>query len=306
MEVYRGGLAGVLQWTALDHLHIPWLKINFGLVNGFWTFEIPSPAGDFQSDHAEILQKWLQAAWNLMEGHEQKTENPPSLWGNLLEERGIMVRTRLDFPGNWGLGSSSTALALLAKWLSVDARRLYALAQNGSGYDLEVALQNSSILYQLPRQIEGHLFPSMNGTEPIVQRIRYRLPEGGQLWLVDPGGKQISSGEVIRYRNLNQGQRTDCVEEISALSKALAGCSEVPVMMQFLARHDDIMEHLLGQPCLNRVAGSGFPGRLKSLGAWGGDLFLAVSEQPDEAIHWLKSQEGWIIHSFDQIIRCEP
>lgn len=306
IEVYRGKVPGTLQWTALDHLKSPWLEVNYNLHNGLWTIEQTISTLHAPNEQAERLRQWLQEAWNLMSAPTQTAGNSLNLWNTLLQEQGLEVQTRLDFPRHWGLGSSSSAIALIATWLGVDARRLYALTQNGSGYDLEVALQNSSILYELPQPLDGSRSSSGNGSGPSVQRINYRLPVGGQLWLVDTGGKQISSGEVIRYRNLDPNRRLACVSEISDLSKALAACGEVPVMMQDLARHDAIMEGLLGQTCLHRIAGQGFPGRLKSLGAWGGDLFLAVSDHPDEAVDWLQNQEGWRLHPFEQIILCEP
>ncbi|MEY3573833.1 MAG: hypothetical protein RLZZ617_431 [Bacteroidota bacterium] len=305
MAVFRGSEPGYLRWTALDHLHNPWLQANYRIVDGQWSVgEVSAEA----SESAGLLQNWLQAAWTLMAGLGEGSASGygGASWNDILHQEGMAVQTQLDFARSWGLGSSSTALALLAQWLGVDARRLYALTTNGSGYDLEVALQNASILYHLPegRPITNSHAPAL--LEPIVQPIPYRSPQGGGLWLVDPGGKQISAKEVVRYRNLDTNQRMACVEEISSLSIGLATCPDVTTMLDYFVRHDTILENLLGQPCLQRSAGNGFPGRLKSLGAWGGDLFLAVSPSPEDALHWLENQANWSIYPFEQIIQCEP
>ncbi|MFM7379900.1 MAG: hypothetical protein ACKO2X_02190, partial [Bacteroidota bacterium] len=291
--------------TALNHLHNPWLKANYRIVDGLWSVEEVSAAA---SESAGLLQNWLQAAWTLMAGPGDGSALgvEGASWNDILHQEGLTVKTQLDFARSWGLGSSSTALALLAQWLGVDARHLYALTTNGSGYDLEVAMQNSSILFRLPegRPITNSL--SAAPLEPIVQPIPYRSPQGGGLWLVDPGGKQISAKEVVRYRNLDTNQRLACVEKISSLSIALATCQDVNMMMDCFEQHDVVLEKLLGQPCLQRSAGNGFPGRLKSLGAWGGDLFLAVSPSSEDALHWLENQANWSIYPFEQLIRCEP
>ena len=304
MAVFRGSQPGCLRWIALDHLHNPWLQANYRIVDGQWSVGEVSAAA---SESADMLQNWLQAAWTLMArpGDGSASGYGEASWNDILHQEGLTVQTQLDFARSWGLGSSSTALALLAQWLGVDARRLYALTTNGSGYDLEVALQNSSILYRLPegRPITNSL--SADPFEPIVQPIPYRLPQGGRLWLVDPGGKQISAKEVVRYRKLDKNQRMACVEEISSLSVALATCQDVTMMMDCFEQHDGVLEKLLGQPCLQRSAGNGFPGRLKSLGAWGGDLFLAVSPSSEDALHWLENQANWSIYPFEQLIRCE-
>jgi hypothetical protein len=197
--------------------------------------------------------------------------------------------------------------------LGVNARQLYALTQNGSGYDLEIALQNSSILYRLTKASFNpkpptslSKFPSDNPRLPSVHKVTFQLPRDGQLWLVDPGGKQTSASEVIRYLEIDESHRLECVDKISSLSLALATCTNVTTMMDYLAQHDAVMEKLLGQSCLHHSVGHGFPGRLKSLGAWGGDLFLAVSDHPEEALQWLESHENWSIHPFERLIRCEP
>jgi len=302
MEVYRGGVPGLLHWTAYNHLHKPWLQVTYQWVNRQWALHgTKGPA----SAEIEMLLNWLQTAWNLIETQNQLTTDHPSPWADILQNEGLMVQTRIDFPRGWGLGSSATALALLAKWLGVDARLLYALTQNGSGYDLEVALQDSSILYQWPTDSRNNNSISVGSMGPIVQKINYRLPMNGQLWLIDSGSKQISSKEVFRYHNIDQKLRVACVPEISSISIALAACTEVPVMMEYLVQHDAIMERLLRQPSLHRLTGNSFPGRLKSLGAWGGDLFLAVTNRPDEALIWLNQRREWSLQSFDQIIHCE-
>ena len=305
MAVFRGREPGYLRWTALDHLHNPWLQANYRIVDGQWSVGEVSAA---TAESAGMLQTWLQAAWTLMAGLGESSASGygGASWNDILHQEGLAVQTQLDFARSWGLGSSSTALALLAQWLGVDARRLYALTTNGSGYDLEVAMQNSSILYRLPEGRPITNSPSAAPLEPIVQPIAYRSPQGGALWLVDTGGKQISANEVVRYRNLDTNERLACVEKISSLSIALATCPDVTMMMDCFEQHDAVLEKLLGQPCLQRSAGNGFPGRLKSLGAWGGDLFLAVSPSPVDALHWLENQANWSIYPFEQLIRCEP
>nr|MBM3931420.1 hypothetical protein [Sphingomonadales bacterium] len=305
MSVFRGSEPGCLRWTALDHLHNPWLQANYRILDGQWSV---GEVSDKAAEASSILQNWLQAAWTLMAkpGEGSVSGYEGASWNDILHTEGLTVQTQLDFARSWGLGSSSTALALLAQWLGVDARRLYALTTNGSGYDLEVAMQNSSILYRLPEGRAIPNSPSPAPLEPIVQPIAYRSPQGGALWLVDPGGKQISAKEVVRYRNLDTNQRMAHVEEISSLSIALATCQDVTMMLDFFEQHDAVLEKLLGQPCLQRSAGNGFPGRLKSLGAWGGDLFLAVSPCPEDALHWLENQANWSIYPFEQLVRCEP
>ncbi|MFM9060850.1 MAG: hypothetical protein ACKOQP_04195 [Bacteroidota bacterium] len=271
---------GTLEWTALDHQGMPWLWADFILESGH-----RHGTGD-SSNHPEKkrLLHWLQAAEDLA----RAVKTPGQHTSPDHDAYGLRVTTRLDFPRRWGLGSSSTLLALLAGWKGVDARELYSRVQNGSGYDLEIALQGQSILYQKERRV--------------VRAVEFRPPAGSLLRLVDPGSKQVSSLEVSRYRNLDQERRKNAVPRVSQISEALAECPPIQTMLDLFSEHDILLEKVLGQPCLHALQGHGFPGRLKSLGAWGGDLFLAASDQPQKALEWLDNQSYWTSYPLEDIV----
>ena len=65
------------------------------------------------------------------------------------EGNDIKFTTRLDFDPNWGLGSSSTLIANLARWANVNPYELLKLTFGGSGYDLACATAEQPIYYQL-------------------------------------------------------------------------------------------------------------------------------------------------------------
>ena len=280
---------GTLRWTALDMDGKPWMEAGLVLENGRWSLA---------PDSAEVpenqrLMQGLQAAWDLA-SEKQFAESSPTTSSKhapvlSLAQTGLRVTTSLEFPRRWGLGSSSTLIALLAEWWGVDARRLYAMVQNGSGYDLEIALSGRSMLYN---------------REPLqIQPLDFRIPPGSMLRLVDPGSKQISSAEVSRYRNLSLQTRIQAVPRISQISEALAKGPTIQEMLELLQDHDLILEGVLGQPSLHTLEGNGFPGRLKSLGAWGGDLFLAASDQPSLAMEWLDNHLDWTSYPLEDLIQ---
>src|SRR5690606_10074625 len=65
---------------------------------------------------------------------------------------GCQVETRLTFPQDWGLGSSSTLINNIAKWAQIDAYKLLENTFGGSGYDIACAEYNGPITYQLGKQ----------------------------------------------------------------------------------------------------------------------------------------------------------
>ena len=54
-------------------------------------------------------------------------------------DTGFYITSTLEFPENWGLGSSSTLINNLAQWAKVDAFKLLDLTFGGSGYDIACA-----------------------------------------------------------------------------------------------------------------------------------------------------------------------
>ena len=119
-----------LQWNA-HKPNAPWFSVSLNPEN----LEIID--SDDQSK-AEKLRQILQAVKQL---------NPKAFEGNNLK-----FTTRLDFDPNWGLGSSSTLIANLARWANVNPYELLKLTFGGSGYDLACATAEKPIYYQL---VEG-------------------------------------------------------------------------------------------------------------------------------------------------------
>ena len=66
-------------------------------------------------------------------------------------DEGLSISSTLEFPENWGLGSSSTLITNLAAWAKVDPFKLLELTFGGSGFDIACAQQDSAILYQLEK-----------------------------------------------------------------------------------------------------------------------------------------------------------
>ena len=57
--------------------------------------------------------------------------------------------TRLDFDPAWGLGSSSTLIANLARWAGINPYQLLRDTFGGSGYDIACATADTPVFYQL-------------------------------------------------------------------------------------------------------------------------------------------------------------
>ena len=64
---------------------------------------------------------------------------------NAFDGKRLKFTTRLDFHPNWGLGSSSTLIANLARWANVNPYELLKMTFGGSGYDIACATAEGPI-----------------------------------------------------------------------------------------------------------------------------------------------------------------
>jgi mevalonate kinase len=87
-----------LVWKSYNHQNKIWLEVHFNVKN-----KVVEVA--FASDEvaAKKLQVLLNAAFKQT---EQEIELP------------LEISTHLEFPNHWGLGSSSTLVTSVAKWLA--------------------------------------------------------------------------------------------------------------------------------------------------------------------------------------------
>lgn len=58
------------------------------------------------------------------------------------------LKTNLQFPSDYGLGSSSTLMNNLAEWSNINPFQLNTLSLGGSGYDIAVANAKSAVLFR--------------------------------------------------------------------------------------------------------------------------------------------------------------
>ena len=87
----------------------------------------------------------------------------------------LIFNTHLDFDPNWGLGSSSTLISLLAQWANVNPYELLKMTMGGSGYDIACATASQPIIYRLE-----------NGS-PIVEKADFKPAFADKLYFVYQG-----------------------------------------------------------------------------------------------------------------------
>ena len=192
----------------------------------------------------------------------------------------MRFRTHLDFDPNWGLGSSSTLIANLARWANIDPYELLKMTFGGSGYDIACATAEGPIYYQVKTEVPK----PVEGPTPTVEPINFTPPFADHLYFVYQGQKQSSSKEVKAFlEKTNPIDLQKDIEAVSEISHALPKCQSLDKFAMLMQCHERIIARCIGQePVQKRFPD--FEGVLKSLGAWGGDFILAATEWGDNQV----------------------
>jgi mevalonate kinase len=182
---------------------------------------------------------------------------------NLFYQNNFAAETVLEFPNNWGLGSSSTLISLLAQWGEVDPFDMLQRTFGGSAYDIACATANGPICYQL-----------LNGKAK-WHELALAREWTDHAYFVFLEQKQNSRDGIKHYRGLKNTE--GLIEKINKITDALGQVKDVTKAINLFEEHESIMSEVLKLPSINEARFNDFAGVCKSLGAWGGDFFMAVS-----------------------------
>ncbi len=232
--------------------------------------------------HIYWLREILMAARKL---------NPEFLKSNF----GWGVKAEIDFDINWGLGSSSTLISNIALWANVDQFKLHFMVSEGSAYDIACARSTKPILYTYMG----------SGANPEVEPISFNPIFSSRLFFVYSGNKQ-SSEVSIRTFDAKLVSPAD-VLSITKISEGMARTDSLPDFMKMMVQHESIISKYTGLPPIKQYLFDDFQGEVKSLGAWGGDFFLAASQASPENIVSFFNRKGFdTIFSFEEMVAKNP
>ena len=185
----------------------------------------------------------------------------------LSENKGYTIETHLEFPRNWGLGSSSTLIHNLASWANINPFELLQKTMGGSGYDIACAQHNTTIFFQL---IDNN---------PIVTPVTFHPKFSDSLYFIHLNQKQKSNKEINRYQNLASfDSKKEVIRLVSDISKLLPKVEVLDDFEVLIREHEKLLSSVLQRHPIQSQFKDYF-GQMKSLGAWGGDFVLATGNE---------------------------
>ncbi|WP_430812691.1 MULTISPECIES: GYDIA family GHMP kinase [unclassified Carboxylicivirga] len=198
------------------------------------------------------------------------------------------VTTSLDFKREWGWGSSSTLISLLAQWLGINPYLLLHDTFGGSGYDIACATASSPIIYQLKDGVPSH---KSVGFDPTFAR---------HIYFVYSGRKQSSQQAIARLNH--QSISTAAINQVNAITEALLKTHSLHDFGYLMAEHEAIISKVVQLEPIKDEHFKDFRGYIKTLGAWGGDFVMAVSDEGDTYVrNYFNARQRDTIFKFNDL-----
>ena len=228
-----------IECKAKDHRGNTWFEAEFDVRS-------LTPIKSNSEEVANTFSKLLMAARRL---------NPDFNYSFTLD-------TALEFDREWGLGSSSTLIAALAQFTSVNAYELLDSGFKGSGYDIACASAEGPIRFQ------------RIGKEASVTPVNWRPTFADELHLVYLNQKMNSREAIAHYRKAKSSDHF--LNELSRLSIAISEeISDINRFEKLLLEQENLLTARLGITSIGNQLFTDRPeGVFISLGAWGGDFAL--------------------------------
>lgn len=254
---------GTLEWISKDMNDIIWFTAYF---------------------EAKTLKVLKTSNYNTVKWVKKILEfcNKNSLTNKSLQGK---IECKLEFPNNWGLGSSSTLLNNLASLYEVNPYDLHFSTTNGSGYDIACAGSNSALTYQVIENI------------PQVKKMDWSPVFKDEILFIFLKKKQKSNLEVKRFKELKKDP--DLISRISSITKEIIYSKTIEEFEHLLDEHEAITGQYIQSETVKSKYFSDYEGSVKSLGAWGGDFVLATRKNKN---YFLDKGFDTIL-SFSEIIK---
>lgn len=208
-----------------------------------------------------------------------------------LFQREYNFKTALEFPQQWGLGSSSTLVNNLSQWAEINPYALLKNSFGGSGYDLAAA------------KSEAPFFYTRNALTPKVESVCFPDFLKENIFFIYLNQKQNSRDAIKLYKSRRHQLLEEKIKEVSLISEQLLKVENLEDFENILTKHESILADLLGQKNVQDKRFSDYTnGLVKSLGAWGGDFVLVTAREANQLSYFKEKGYNTILTYKEMIL----
>jgi mevalonate kinase len=268
---YRQSYRPTLNWKSVDHAGKVWFESHFE----FWHFN-PIKSTD------QVTENFISNALKAV-----RLQNPHFL----RDDMDVFVESKIEFPLEWGLGSSSSFIYNVAQWAYVSPFELLKKTIGGSGYDIACAQALGPIRY---KKFDG---------KPQWEAASFHPSFKDNIFFVYLGKKQNSEKEVLKFQEMKINNRSQIVNEISELTREMINAGELTTFNKVIKEHESIISRALGYEKVKDLYFSDYWGEVKSLGAWGGDFAMITTNRTfQETREYFEAKGLTTVIPFSEII----
>tara|TARA_R110002020_G_scaffold431238_1_gene641193 strand:- start:32434 stop:33357 length:924 start_codon:yes stop_codon:yes gene_type:complete len=270
LTVDKGGKSGI-SWRSLDHKNNIWLE-TFISAEQIIAYNKDSKPASVEERLLQILAEAKRLNTNFLKDDFQ-----------------YQVTTHLDFPTNWGLGTSSTLINNIAEWAEINAYELLNNTFGGSGYDIACAKNNTPILYKIKH------------AKSEVKAVKFQPDFADRIFFIYLNQKRNSRDAIASYKNQPKTALNRVKTAITDLTYEILECDNLSGFENLLKTHENLLSELINSPTVQSVLFSNYnSGIVKSLGGWGGDFVMATGSEED--MTYFKNKGYETIIPFSQMI----
>jgi len=262
-----------LTWKSYDEQGEIWFEGKFE----FWKFACK------QANLPDVGKKIQQIL------KQVRRQNPHFLRDGV----DVLVETFLDFPRDWGLGSSSTLLYNIAQWAYIGPFELSSQTFGGSGYDIACAGSEGPILFQ--KTSKG----------PAWSPVTFWPSFHSNLFFVHQGKKAETAKAIELYKELKLNKEK-YIDRITKISNDMLQAKTLEEFEALMYAHEEIVSRAIDSPPVKLAYFSDYQGEIKSLGAWGGDFLLVSSRDCEYSRQYFKEKGLEVFIPFEKMILKRP
>ncbi len=200
-----------------------------------------------------------------------------------------VFHAQADFNLAWGLGSSSTLISLLSQWSKIDPFLLLSESFGGSGYDIACATAKRPIIFQ--KSANKNSWKEISLNQNVTDHFLF-------IYL---GQKQNSRSEIQRFKKSKVNSAH--INEMNNLVDQSINCENIEEFESLLNQSEELLSPIIGKQKLKEHIFADYEYSIKSLGAWGGDFFLATHRNIDEAKKYFTNRGLTTMFTYKEMVK---
>jgi mevalonate kinase len=207
-------------------------------------------------------------------------------------KQGFHLHFENYFPAQWGLGSSSATISSLCRYAGINPYLINYELTGGSGADIACTTQTKWFTYQ------------KTASAPDIWKIIQDYPFAENTFFIYSGHKQATASHLKKIK-FPEATASSLCKEVNRLVNEFLVADDISKTEAIIKEHENLISETIQQPPVG-LQFPDFDGQIKSLGAWGGDFFMAISRSGYSTVKKYFQQKGYeTVFSWNELVKSD-